>query len=102
LPQAFMRIAEGLPGGLIPEHYGTAPVFAFGNGAFEPTIIEGMILDMDRQALVGGVGRGSLGDGPALEHTVEFEPEIIVEPRRVVFLHDKAQTLCLALARRLA
>ena len=42
----------GFPGAAIPQHDGAAAILAFGNGAFEITVIERVILDLDRQPLV--------------------------------------------------
>ncbi len=34
---------------------------------------------------------------PALQHAIEFKPEIVMQPRRIVFLHDKRMTAAAAL-----
>ena len=42
----------GFPSAAIPQHDGAPAILAFGNGAFEITVIERVILDLDRQPLV--------------------------------------------------
>src|SRR5690606_33383481 len=87
------RVAYRFPAALIPQHDGTAAIFAFRNDAFETAIFQRMVLGADGEPLVGGVGGGAPGDRPALEDAVELEAEIIVQPRGVVLLDDEAQRL---------
>src|SRR5712692_939227 len=49
-----------------------------------------MILNLHGQTLIGRVERRSLGDCPRFEHALHLKPEIVVQPRRVMALHDKA------------
>src|SRR3546814_13038983 len=49
-----------------------------------------MILGPHRGTRAGGVGARPLGHRPALEHAVRFEPEIVMEPCRVMLLDDEA------------
>ncbi len=48
-----------------------------------------MILGADGEALVGGVGAGAARHGPAFEHAFIFEAEIVVQPGRIVLLHNE-------------
>src|SRR5439155_3043772 len=50
---------------------------------------ERMIFDVDGQTLLRRVHRRLLGHGPALEHAVGFEAEIVMEPGGLVLLHDE-------------
>ena len=52
-----------------------------------------MVFHLDCEALVAGIERGPLGNGPGLEDAVELQPKIIVQPRRVVLLNDKAELI---------
>ena len=88
-----MRIAFGNPGATIPELHRAAAILALGNRAFEIAIVEWVILDLDGQALVVRIERGSARYRPGLEHAIEFEPEIVMQPRRIVALDDEAQPL---------
>jgi hypothetical protein len=49
-----------------------------------------MVLDMDGEPLLARHQARALGDGPALEHFVELEAEIVVQPARRVLLDDEA------------
>jgi len=49
-----------------------------------------MVLGFDGKALVLGVEGEALGDGPGLEDAINFEPDVIVQPRGIVLLDDKA------------
>jgi hypothetical protein len=49
-----------------------------------------MVLDVDGHPPVLWVERRSLGHGPAGQHAVDLEPEVVVQPRRAVALDDEA------------
>ena len=48
----------GLPVAAVPELDRAAAILALGDGAFEIAIVERMVFDLDRQALVVGIERG--------------------------------------------
>ena len=75
-----------LPDAAIPQHDGAAAILAFGNGAFEIAIVQRVILDLDRQPLVGGIERWTARHGPGFEDAIELEPEIVVQAGRVMLL----------------
>jgi len=49
-----------------------------------------MIFYLHGQPLVGRIERRPLRHGPGLQDTFHFKAEVIVQPRRVVLLHDEA------------
>jgi hypothetical protein len=63
-----------IPKAAIPDHDRSATVLAFRDRAFEVAVIQGMVLDLDRQSFVMGIQRWTLGDGPGFEDAVQFEP----------------------------
>src|SRR3954463_5481998 len=65
-------VADRLPSAAIPQQHRGAAVLALGDGPLEVAVVEGMILDLDREALVVRVARRSLGHRPRLENTVEL------------------------------
>ena len=67
-----------------------AALFATASASF---LVTRFFLDADGEAFVGGVGGGALGDGPAFQHAIELEPEIVVEAGCVVLLHHEAAAL---------
>ncbi|MBB4482288.1 hypothetical protein GGE46_004901 [Rhizobium etli] len=89
------RSSLRLPITAIPQHDCAAAILAFRNRTFEIAIIEWMVLDLDRQALVVWIERWTLGDGPALEHAVELEPQVVVQTCRIVLLNDEAAAVAL-------
>ncbi len=52
-----------------------------------------MILDFDDQALHFGIEAGTFWHCPALEDTIELQPEIVMPCARMVQLHDKNRFL---------
>ena len=60
------------------------------NGALEPGVLQRMILDLDRQALVARIEARTLRHRPALQHAIEFEAEVVVQAARRMALHDEA------------
>src|ERR1700760_1362808 len=92
LGKAALRIVR-IPGAAVPQLNRAATILVFRNGAFEIAIVERMVLDFDREPLVMRVKRWSSRDGPGLEDAVELEAEIVVQPRRGVFLDHEAALL---------
>jgi hypothetical protein len=64
-----------------------------GNGAFEIAVIERMILHFDREPLVMGIERRALRHRPGLEDTVELEPQIVMQPARIMLLDHEPPLL---------
>ena len=85
---ALMRIALGHPAAAIPDHHRAAAVLALRNGALECIVFDGVVLDMDGEALFAGVEARPPGHRPALHDAVEFQAQIVVQPSRVMFLDD--------------
>ena len=87
------RLAQRLKGSLVPDHDRAAAVLVVGDGAFEITIVERMILDLDREPLVVRIERRPARHRPGLEDAVEFEPKIIMQPRRIMLLDHEPPRL---------
>src|SRR5262245_54605592 len=88
----------GDPASLVPQHHRATTIFALGDGALELTIVDRMVLDVHRKPVLVWIAARALGHRPALRHPIEFEPEVPVEPRRCMLLHDKAVARALELA----
>src|SRR5262249_30842168 len=86
------------PSSFVPQHHRAAAIFSLGDRPLESTIIEWMVLDVHGQALFIGIDARALRHSPALENAVELEPEVPVQPRRVVLLDDEAIALALELS----
>ena len=90
LGEALVRIADRRPCAAIPHKHRAAAVFALGDRAFERAVVERMVLDFDREPLLAGDEARAARHRPALQHAVELQPKIVMEPPRVVLLHDEA------------
>ena len=64
LKDALVRIALGDPAPSVPDHHGTAAIFALGNRPFKSAVGKRMILSAHGKPLVGGIHAGSFGDSP--------------------------------------
>ena len=94
LGQALIRVAYRLPGSFIPQHHRAAAVLAFGDRAFEPSILHGVIFHLDGQPLIAGHVARALGHRPALEHSVQSKAEVVVQASGGVLLDDEWERSC--------
>src|SRR4029450_229914 len=65
-------------------------VVALADDPLEAAVLERVVFDVHREALLVGAHRGPLGHGPALQHAVDLEPQVVVELPRRVLVHDEA------------
>src|SRR5205085_9211820 len=84
------RIDIGHPGAVVPDDHRAAAILALGDGAFPGEIIERMIFGLHREALDARHHADALGNGPALEHAVELQSQIEMQPARIMALHGEA------------
>ena len=96
LAVALDRILLGNPGAAVPQEDGARAVLLRRDHAFEVAVLDGMVLDVHREALVVRVEARAFRHGPAQEHPAELEPEVVVQVARGVLLDDEAQCLRLA------
>ncbi len=61
------------------------------NRAFKRGVLEGVIFGLHRQAFDGGIERRPFGNGPRLEHAIQFEAEVVMQSPGRVLLHHKEQ-----------
>jgi hypothetical protein len=66
-------------------------VFSLRDVAVEIGVVDRVILDMHRHALVRGIERGASLDGPAPQNATMLEPKVPVQSRSlcIVLLHDE-------------
>ena len=81
------------PEAAIPEHHRAATVFVFRDRALEIPVVEGMVLDLNRQSLVAGIAGRTLGYRPGFEYPIVLEAQVVVQPGRCVLLDDKTRVL---------
>jgi hypothetical protein len=82
------------PVATVPKLNRPAAILSFRNRAFEVAVVERVIFNFDRQALVVRVERRTSRHRPRFEDAVELEPKIVVQSRGRVFLNYKAEALC--------
>ena len=83
------RIAMRDPLALVPDDHRTGAVLALGDDALERGVVERVVLDMDGQPLLRRVEARPARHRPAPQHAVMLQPEIVVQPRRIVLLDDE-------------
>src|SRR5262249_41914126 len=95
LPQHIERstLAFRLPETPIPQLHRAATVLPLGDGALEVSIIEWVVLDLDREAFHLRVEGRCPGDRPGLEHSIELEPQVIMQTAGGVLLDHEAQMI---------
>ena len=81
---------DEVEGAAVPDLDGARAV-PRGDHAVEVHVLDRMVLHLDRQATHAGLLGRPLGDGPALQHAVQLEPEVVVEVAGVVLLDDEAR-----------
>src|SRR6185437_3166703 len=89
-------VADRLPPAAVPQHDRAAAILAGRNHALELAVLDGMVLDMDGEALGVGIEARAFRHRPALEHAVELEAEIVVHAPRRMRLDEVAELLARA------
>ena len=84
--EALFGVFEGKPEALVPDDHFARAVIALWNHALEVGVLHGVVLHHHREPLFRDVRGGSVRDGPTHECAAPLEPEIVVKPRRRVFL----------------
>ena len=91
--EAFVGILEGDPAAAVPHDHRARTVVALGNDSLEVPVLHGVVFDVHRQALVGGILRRAFRDGPGGEHSVHLEAQVPVEVAREVHVDDEQSAL---------
>ena len=95
---AVALLLEELVGAVVPDLDGAGAVLAFRDLSLEAPVVERVVLDVNGQVLLARLERNALRHRPAEEDAVAFQTEVVVEPPRVVALHDEDRILRLPLA----
>src|SRR6185503_4927164 len=91
-------LLDQLVGARVPDLDRARAVLALGDLTLEARIVERVVLDVHGQVTLAHLERNALRHRPARQRTVALEPEVVVEPPRVVALDDEDRLLALALA----
>ena len=89
-------IADRLPVALVPEQYSPTAILLGRNNALEARVIERVVFHMHGQAFLSRIQAGSLRDCPALQRAVQFQPKIVVQTARGVFLYDELKSAAMS------
>ena len=74
----------------IPHDDRACAIVARRNHALEVAILQRMVLDGDREMLVGGIHRGAFRNRPRAQDIFHLESKIVVEASRGVLLYDES------------
>ena len=91
--QPFVRIFERHPHAAIPHNHRAGAVIPLRDDSFEVAVLEWVVFHFDGEAFVGGIGGRSLGNGPRFEDAVHLEPQIPMQSRCIVHVHDEQAAL---------
>ncbi len=80
-----------LPGAAVPHDHVAAAVLPARDDALEVEVVDRVVLDVDREVAGLGIQGRTLRHGPADEHAVHLEAEVVVQPPGPVPLHDEAR-----------
>ena len=69
------------------------PYSPAGDHALEVEVLERVVLDVHRQVALAGVEGEPLRNCPAHQHTVDLEPEVVVQATRPVALHHEPRAV---------
>src|SRR4029079_417886 len=86
---AVPLLLDELVRAVIPDLDGACAVVALRDLALELRVLDRVVLDVDGEVLRARLEGDALGDGPRGEGAVALEPEVVVEPPRVVALDDE-------------
>ena len=94
--QAAVRLLlDELVGAAVPDLDRPGAVLALRDLALESGVLERVVLHVDGEVLLARLQRNTLRHGPGRERAVPLEPEVVVQPPRVVALDDE-DGLCLS------
>ena len=73
----------------VPDDHRARAILALRDHALERAVLDRMVLRAHGEALHVGIEGRALRHRPAHQHAVMLKPEIVVQPRRRVLLHDE-------------
>ncbi len=76
-------------GALVPEQRVPAAILLVRDAALEAGVGQGVVLGLHREPLRLRIIAGALGEGPTRQGAVDLQPQVIVQPGRVMLVHDE-------------
>src|SRR4029077_13654978 len=89
-PIPLRGVAHGDPLPAIPQQHVAGAVLARRDRALEAAVVERMVLDVHREALLGRIEARALRHGPALQHAIHLQTKVVVQAAGGVTLDDEA------------
>ena len=71
----------------VPDDHPSGPILALGNHALEVAVVERVVLDLDGQPAVRGIGGWSPRHRPRLQYAIDFQTQIVVQAGGGVFVN---------------
>ena len=75
----------------VPQHHGTAAVLSCRNDSFKTAIGHRMILHLYPQAFDGRIEARTFGHCPTLQHAIQFQSEVVMQPTGGMFLNNESR-----------
>ncbi len=77
----------------VPDPHVSGAILALGDGAMEGQVLQRMIFGPHREVVDRRIGRRRFGHRPAGQHPVAFQPHVIMQSARMVFLDDESEAV---------
>src|SRR5207248_3336785 len=77
------------PCAAVPDDDVAAAVFAARDHSLEVEVLDGVVLDVNGGPPDRRIERGAPGHGPAHQHAIDLEPQVVVQPPGPVPLHHE-------------
>jgi hypothetical protein len=90
---AVFLLLQQLVRAVVPDLDRAGAVVPLRDLALERRVFERVVLDVDGEVLLAGLERHAFRHGPGGEYAVALEAEVVVEPARIVPLHDEDRRL---------
>ena len=96
-PLALFAVSGGrvMVNAPVPDDHAPRAVIVLRDETLKILVIERVIFDHHGQPFYGWIERGPPRDGPALQHALQFEPEVVMKGPGRVLLNDKDETVSL-------
>src|SRR5262249_11662042 len=93
-PPLLMDLSGGdrVVGPSVPDDAVAGAILSVGDAALEVSVLEWVVLGLDRESLLRRVVARALRAGPAREDAVDLEPQVVVEPGRIVLVHHEPKS----------
>ena len=96
-PVIRVCLPRWLPRPAIPQEHRASAVLFGRDDAFEVAVLDGVILGLHRETANARIEARAFRHGPAQEHAVQLETEVVVHVARAMLLNDEREPAAFAL-----